>query len=69
MKKKLLALLLAGAATLTLAACGGSGGDSSQNGDTPDDKVYKVGISQLVTHDALDAATKGFQDADRKSVV
>ena len=63
MKKKLLALLLAGAATLTLAACGGSGGDSSQNGDTPDDKVYKVGISQLVTHDALDAATKGFQDA------
>lgn len=27
------------------------------------DKVYKVGISQLVTHDALDAATKGFQDS------
>ncbi len=63
MKKKLLALLLAGTATLTLAACGGSGGDSSQNDGTPDDKVYKVGISQLVTHDALDAATKGFQDA------
>ncbi len=25
--------------------------------------TYKVGISQLVTHDALDAATQGFQDA------
>lgn len=27
------------------------------------DKVYTIGISQLVTHDALDAATQGFQDA------
>ena len=26
-------------------------------------KVFKVGISQYVTHDALDAATKGFIDA------
>ena len=26
-------------------------------------KVYNVGIIQLVTHDALDAATQGFQDA------
>lgn len=26
-------------------------------------KVYQVGISQLVTHDALDAATQGFIDA------
>lgn len=28
-----------------------------------DDGVYKIGICQLVQHDALDAATKGFQDA------
>ncbi len=27
------------------------------------DQVYTVGICQLVTHDALDAATQGFQDA------
>lgn len=27
------------------------------------DEVYKIGICQLVQHDALDAATKGFQDA------
>ena len=26
-------------------------------------KTYVIGISQLVTHDALDAATQGFQDA------
>ena len=28
-----------------------------------DKKVYEVGISQFVTHDALDAATQGFIDA------
>lgn len=28
-----------------------------------DNKSFKIGISQLVTHDALDAATKGFKDA------
>ncbi len=28
-----------------------------------DDKVYHVGILQLVQHEALDAATKGFRDA------
>ena len=53
MKKKLLALILAGVMTLSLAACGGSGGK----------KVYEVGISQFVTHDALDTATQGFIDA------
>ena len=28
-----------------------------------EDKTYTVGICQLITHDALDAATKGFMDA------
>lgn len=32
-------------------------------GDSDSDKVYNVGICQLVQHDALDAATEGFQDA------
>lgn len=32
------------------------------NGTSADAKTYKIGICQLVTHDALDAATKGFQD-------
>lgn len=31
--------------------------------DADSDKVYKIGICQLVEHEALDAATKGFKDA------
>ncbi len=31
-------------------------------------KTYNVGICQLVTHDALDAATQGFQDALKKEL-
>ena len=68
MKKKLFALLLTGAIALGLAACGGSGNNaSSPSGSTApsgtDGKTYVVGISQLVTHPALDAATEGFQAA------
>ena len=39
--------------------------DSTPDDSTPadDGAVYTVGISQLVTHPALDAATEGFQDA------
>lgn len=36
-------------------------GDSSVV-DIPADKVYNIGICQLVQHEALDAATKGFKD-------
>ncbi len=53
--KKILALLCAAVMLLSLAACG--------NAEAEDDGKYTVGICQLVTHDALDAATKGFQDA------
>ena len=68
MKKKLFALLLTGAIALGLAACGSSGNNtSSPSGSTApagtDGKTYVVGISQLVTHPALDAATEGFQAA------
>ena len=64
MKKKLLALLLAGAMCLSLAACGGNDastddGDSDNSGSAK----YTIGICQLVQHDALDAATQGFRDA------
>lgn len=72
MKKKLLALLMACAMVLALAACGG--GNDAPDANTPaaadpsgstaqpagDGKKYKVGISQYVTHPALDAATEGF---------
>ena len=70
MKKKLLALILAGAMTLSLAA-GGGGREGPPPADTtgpaetqePAGETYKVGICQLVQHDALDAATQGFIDA------
>ena len=53
--KKLTALLCAVVMVLSLAACG--------SGDKAENKHYTVGICQLVQHDALDAATKGFRDA------
>ena len=49
--KKTLALILALVMILAMTACGGDNGK------------YTIGICQLITHDALDAATKGFQDA------
>ena len=59
--RKFLAMGLAAVMMLSLTACGGS--DSSETGSTDDGKTYTVGICQLVQHDALDAATKGFKDA------
>ncbi|MEG2097089.1 MAG: ABC transporter substrate binding protein, partial [Pseudoflavonifractor sp.] len=55
-KKKLLALAVAAALTLSLAACGApaAGGGSDK---------YTIGIIQLVEHPALDAATEGFKAA------
>lgn len=66
MMKKLLAVLLAGAMTLGLAACGSTGGSQNSAGSENDSKgnaKYTVGICQLVQHDALDAATEGFKKA------
>ena len=56
--KKILAVILAVMMLLSMTAC--ASGDAN---DAAAEKVYKVGICQLVTHDALDAATPGFQDA------
>ena len=50
--KKILAVLLAVLLLASMTACSGSGSGK-----------YTVGICQLVQHDALDAATKGFKDA------
>ena len=53
--KKFLSILIVVAMVATLAvavtSCGGTGAK------------YKVGIVQLVTHEALDAATEGFKQA------
>lgn len=56
-KNRVLALLMAAVMTMSLTACGN--GAQTESGE----KVYQVGICQLVQHDALDAATQGFQDA------
>ena len=66
--KKILAAIATAAMALSVAACssstdsnGSSAADSSA-ADTSADKVYSIGICQLVQHEALDAATKGFKD-------
>lgn len=50
-----------------MVACSESGGTSSTTAPTssaePAAEKYTVGICQLVTHDALDAATEGFKQA------
>ncbi|MBP3319959.1 MAG: ABC transporter substrate-binding protein, partial [Ruminiclostridium sp.] len=54
--KKTLTALLAALLCLGLTACG----DTQETGG---ETAYTVGICQLVQHEALDAATPGFQDA------
>ena len=67
MKKSLLKKIMCGAlaAAMIMSICTGCGSekkdDSKSEGNT--EKTYKVGICQLTQHEALDAATKGFQDA------
>lgn len=66
MKKKLLGLILATVMVCSLAACGSqpSGGDAAGEGNAGGgDAQYKIGVVQLMQHEALDAATQGFQDA------
>ena len=54
---------------LSMAACGSKpaadNGSSDTDASAGDDaaKKYTIGVCQLVTHDALDAATQGFIDA------
>lgn len=57
--KKFFAILFAVMFTLSLAACGSSAAQDAKSAD----KVFNVGICQLVQHPALDAATEGFKAA------
>ena len=50
-------------ATSTPAASSGAASDSDASAAPTDGKTYKIGICQLVQHEALDASNKGFQDA------
>jgi len=58
MKKGFLLCLLVAALTLPLSAQG----SSEVKGATTGKKVYKIGISKLLPHPALDAAEKGLMD-------
>lgn len=57
MKKILSMAIVMGLAVSMFAGCGKK--ESEDNGE----KVYKIGLCQLVQHEALDKATEGFQDA------
>ncbi len=74
MKKKLALLTVTAMTVSMLAGCGSD--EAAQSGETATetteateesaeatDKVYKIGICQLMEHPALDAATEGFQAA------
>lgn len=64
MKKRLMALALTGIMAVSLmAGCGTDSNANSAGNTNSDSAAYKVGICQLVQHEALDAATQGFQDA------
>ncbi|WP_051685511.1 ABC transporter substrate-binding protein [Clostridium sp. KNHs205] len=66
MKRRLLAgLLSASMVVLALTGCGVKD-NSTTTGSSDSEaegKVYRIGINQLVEHDALDASYKGFVDA------
>ena len=73
--KKGLAILVGGCMlALSLTGCGGSGssaaGGSSASAATGSDgaKVFQVGVLQQMEHEALDAATQGFQDALKEAL-
>lgn len=57
--KKIVSILTATALVASLTGCGSSGSSS---------KKYTVGICQLMEHEALDAATKGFKDTLTKKL-
>lgn len=65
MKKKVVSVLLVAAMAISMTACGSSSdsSDSSDDSKEASGETYTIGICQLVQHDALDAATEGFEDA------
>ena len=59
--KKLLVILISTLLVLGLVSC--SSNSNSSNDAKPEEKVFNVGVVQLVQHEALDAASQGFVDA------
>lgn len=61
-RRSALGFMGTGVASLGLAACGGSSDSGSGSADSAD-KTYRIGVLQLVEHEALDAANEGFVKA------
>jgi putative ABC transport system substrate-binding protein len=72
--KKMLALIMASAMAVSMAACSGKteetaasqtekAAENAASEGNASGETYTIGICQLVQHEALDAATKGFKDA------
>lgn len=60
-KRKLAMLLCTVLVGATLSGCGGT--TTTSDGGAKSSDVKKIGVIQLVQHDALDSANKGFVDA------
>lgn len=58
-----LAVATLGAAALVLAGCSEDSSSTAGGSSDASGESYAIGISQLVQHPALDAATAGFKDA------
>lgn len=57
MKKKVLAVVLGAAMTVSLIACGSK---EAKDAETSEEKIYTVGISQFAEHGSLDNCREGF---------
>ena len=72
MKKIMRGVLLFGMLGGMLLSCGNKKGNDSQEqkkDSKVSEKVYKIGLSQIVDHPALNAAKQGFKDALAKAGV
>lgn len=54
-------------ASALLAGCSGSNSSSDSTKGDSSDKTYQIGMTQIVQHPSLDAASKGFKDALKES--
>lgn len=61
-KKRLVAIIAAAVIGSSLIGCGSSAGTSSTSNGNSNGDVKNIGVVQLVQHDALDSANKGFVD-------
>ena len=61
-------LILMSALALTILSCGNSGsGSKSSDGASTGSKKYRIGITQIASHPALDSAREGFKDAFKEA--